>query len=283
MPMTAFGQGMPRKGQNLLPAIARQPQARTLPRLAGDLPYRIWPRVESLQAGSWTTLHDHPWAQLSYAMSGVLQVRTAHGLFMAPPQRAIWIPAHLPHEVITQEAAEMRSLYIRIDAITTTPLATLSQCCVLDVPALTRELILAFCERYTDHDVDAATHRLAQVLLDELSGVPSAMIDLPLPTDARLRRLCDALMAHPSDRRTLAQWGHDVGLTERSLVRLFQKQTGLSVGDWRRRLRLLKSLDALQQGEKVSNVAQACGYQSSSAFITAFQQMFGNTPRQLFP
>ncbi|MCB2822706.1 AraC family ligand binding domain-containing protein, partial [Listeria monocytogenes] len=75
--------------------------------------------------------------QLSYAISGVLGVHTAEGSFFAPPQRAIWIPAQLEHEVVTSTRAEMRSLYIRGDACAWAP----TRCRVLEVTPLARELI----------------------------------------------------------------------------------------------------------------------------------------------
>lgn len=287
-----FGQSMPRNGQNEAPSppdvppsalkVRRQPRQRTLPALKDGLPRPVLARVESLPAGSWTEEHSHPWAQLSYAVEGVLQVHTATGQFMAPPERAIWVPANLPHEVLTAGPAEMRSLYIRADALDGSPLAQAQGCRVLDISILARELILAVCALPPDYDEHGAPGRLVGVLLDQLAQLPTASLDLPLPTDARLLRLCEALQADPADRRTLAEWGRKIGLTERSMVRLFQQQTGLSVGAWRRRLRLLAALGPLEGGTKVSSVALACGYASASAFISAFCAEFGVTPAQMF-
>lgn len=273
---------MPRNGQSNAPQPTRQARQRALPALKDGLPRPVMARVESLPAGSWTAVHSHPWAQLSYAVEGVLQVRTAAGQFMAPPERAIWVPAHLDHEVLTAGPAEMRSLYLRSEALPDTALARDGRCHVLDIPLLARELILAVCALPADYDEQGAGGRLVAVLLDQLAQLPTTSLDLPLPTDARLLRLCEGLQADPADRRTLAQWGQTIGLTERSMVRLFQVQTGLSIGSWRRRLRLLSALGPLESGEKVAHVAQACGYQSASAFISAFCAEFGVTPTQMF-
>lgn len=281
LPIAPFGQSMPRNGQNAR-APARQPRQRTLPALKEGLPRPVLARVESLPAGSWTAEHSHPWAQLSYAVEGVLQVHTATGQFMAPPERAIWVPPDLPHEVLTAGPAEMRSLYVRADALAGSPLGLACACRVLDISILARELILAVCALPPDYDEHGAPGRLVSVLLDQLDQLPTAALDLPLPTDARLLRLCEALQADPADRRTLAQWGQEIGLTERSMVRLFQQQTGLSVGAWRRRLRLLAALGPLEAGAKVSGVAAGCGYASASAFIAAFCAEFGVTPAQMF-
>jgi len=65
------------------------------------------------------------------------------------------------------------------------------------------------------------------------------------------------------------------------MTRLFQRETGLSFRAWRRRLRLLKSLGGLEAGESVTSVALDSGYNSTSAFIAAFRNEFGMTPREV--
>ena len=47
---------------------------------------------------------------------------------------------------------------------------------------------------------------------------------------------------------------------------------------WRQRMRLLSALPALSRGERVTDVALACGYESLSAFIAAFGKQFGLSP-----
>lgn len=258
-------------------ALLHRPQAeRRIPRLAA-LPRPVLARVEALAPGAWSAPHQHPWGQLSYAIEGVLQVETADGCFLAPPERAVWVPAGLQHSIHNIGPAQMRSLYVQAG----TP-GLPARCLVLDIAPLLRELVLAVCglpERYAE---DGPAGRLVAVTLDQLAVAPPAALDLPLPTDARLRKLCAALQAEPADPRTWAQWGEAVGLSERSLVRLFQSQTGLTPGAWRRRLRLLLALGPLAAGTKVAAVAAECGYASPSAFITAFSAEFGLTPTQMF-
>ena len=260
---------MPQNGHS---AIRRDiPALRRLPR-------PVFARAESLPGRSWAPPHRHDWVQLSYAVSGVLAVRTAAGSFIAPPQRAIWVPAGVEHEVTTSSHAEMRSLYIERGAC-----ARGGQACeVLQVSPLARELIVAASALPPDYDERGPQGRLVAVLLDQIASLPAVAFDLPMPADARLLRLCAALQAAPDDLRTLAQWGRHVGLTERSLARLFVGQTGLSFGDWRLRLRLLLSLGALESGRSVTQVALDMGYASTSAFIAAFRRSFGMTPREMF-
>jgi len=251
---------------------------RATPQLA-ELPRPVMGRVESLPAGSWARAHAHPWAQLSYAVEGVLLVRTATGSYMAPPERAVWVPAGVEHEVSTTGRAEMRSLYVQPSAAQLGDATTPS---VFQITPLARELIIATCALPVNYDEAGEAGRLVAVLLDQPATLTPVAMDRPWPSDRRLLRVSLALQADPSDQRTLAQWGSEVGLSERSLARLYREQTGLSLGDWRRRLRLLLSLTPLAAGEKVSSVARDSGYSAVSAFIAAFSQEFGQTPTQMF-
>lgn len=135
----------------------------TIPRAIPDiaaLPRPVFARAESLSAGSWTHPHSHAWVQFSYAVRGVLEVRTRQGSHMAPPQRAIWIPAGLPHEVMTSGPAEQRSLYI--DPVALAPLwgTAPDHCRVVEVTPLARELLLAFTRLRADYDERGAHGRL---------------------------------------------------------------------------------------------------------------------------
>ncbi len=60
------------------------------------------------------------------------------------------------------------------------------------------------------------------------------------------------------------------------------QQTGLTFRLWRQRLRLLHALPLLEQKHSVTEVSLACGYESTSAFISAFGEHFGSTPGEFF-
>lgn len=257
-------------GQSLFPE-------RRVPRLT-CLPRPLYARTESLPQAVSTPRHSHPWVQLSYALEGVLHVHSATGSFTAPPQRAIWIPAELEHEVVSSPGTEMRSLYIDCAVSSWAP----ARCRVLEIDALSRELIRRFCDLPVEYDERGAEGRLAQVLLDQLRDAREVGLSLPLPQDGRLQRLCWALQAQPDDGRSLAQWSLALGASEKTLRRLFLRETGLTFRAWRQRLRLLHALAPLQRGERVTDVALSCGYESTSAFIAAFRRQFDQTPGEFF-
>jgi len=251
---------------------------RAIPALLA-LPRPLFARVESLTAGSWTPPHRHDWVQFSYAISGVLGVHTAEGSFFAPPQWAIWIPADLEHQVVTSMRAEMRSLYVRREDCQWAD----GRCRVLEVTPLARELIKSFCLLPVEYpEGNSSEARLVQVLLDQLATLPEVGFSLPLPRHQRLLALCNELIENPDASVTMHAWAERLGMSEKTLMRLFQRETGLSFRGWRQRMRLLSSLGSLEEGDSVTNAALSCGYDSTSAFIAAFRGLFGVTPGELF-
>lgn len=250
---------------------------REIPQLA-QLPRPVYGRVESLPNRTLTYRHQHPWVQFSYAIQGVLEVHTDAGRFIAPPQRAIWLPAGMPHQVFSSPRTEMRSLYIDASVCARAPDA----CRVLEVTALTRELIRQFSSCRVDYDIEGREGRLVQVLLDQLASAPEAGLSLPWPQSPALMQLCSQLQAEPAAPHGLAHWSQELGICERTLSRHFLQQTGLGFRAWRQRLRLFSALPMLEQGERVTDVALACGYDSLSAFIAAFGDHFGQTPGEFF-
>lgn len=244
-----------------------------------DLPRPLVARIETLPPGSLTPWHGHSWWQLTWAISGVVNLQTRHASYMAPPQRAILIPPRIEHQAWNASHTEMRSLYVANDLMGWAPA---DRCKVLEISPLVRELIVAFSALPPDFQVEGPNERLIAVLIDCLAGLPEVAFDLQMPEDPRLARICESLQTHPDDTRTMAEWGRVAGVSERSLARLFLTQTGMSFGEWRQRLRLLLALTALERGEKVSNVALDAGYASASAFIAAFRRNFGVTPSAMF-
>ena len=148
---------------------------RSVPGLS-SLPRPVYGRTESLPNRALTRRHSHPWVQLSYAISGVLEIQTSVGRFVAPPQRAVWIPAGVPHRVFSSPHTEMRSLYLDCSVTAWAP----ERCQVLEVSSLLRELIgtlIGLVSAYAGGWVDALLMRLVDLLLS-FPGILMALMIL---------------------------------------------------------------------------------------------------------
>ncbi|GLZ21753.1 AraC family transcriptional regulator [Burkholderia plantarii] len=247
------------------------------------LPFENTPRPVAAMAaryphGTLIAPHRHRRAQLLYAIEGVMQITAETGAWVVPPTRGVWLEAGLDHAVRMSGDVQMRTVFV--EPSVAQPLRARTG--VVDVPPLLRELIVAAIDVPLDYQPGSRDDHLMQLILAELISVPQLPLHLPWPRDARLRAVCDALLASPHDDRTVAEWAGDLGMSEKTLYRWFNRETGLTFGRWRQQARLLLALQRLAHGEKILSVALDHGYRSQSAFTAMFKRHFGVAPSAFY-
>ncbi|WP_421867897.1 AraC family transcriptional regulator [Motiliproteus sp.] len=244
-----------------------------------DVPRRLVVRKVDREAGFVTPFHSHGWGQLLWIVEGLVQVSARDiGHWVVPPQRAVWIPPFIEHDARAIQSVKMRNIYIAPQAAGRLP----EQCQVVSVSPLMRELMVTMAEFDRLYDEEGAEGRLVSVFLDQFELLPEAALHLPEPTSAPLRTLAEQLRQDPANKQPLASWGRQLGMSERTLARRFQQETGMSFGQWRQQARLLEALSRIAQGQPVALIAQDLGYDSQSAFIAMFRKALGRTPGRYF-
>ncbi|HEY1998488.1 helix-turn-helix transcriptional regulator [Paraburkholderia sp.] len=242
------------------------------PEFAPTRTHPIRVRSRPMPAGVRIARHTHAWAQVAYASRGVLRVATLGTTWMVPPSRAIWVPPHVTHEVVIVEEAYLRTLYIDENAVP----PTLDACRVVEVSNLLREVIAALGVPGLSN---AREQLLGALALDELTRSEPLPLSVPMPSEKRLRALCEAVIAAPANSDSLEQWAASVGASTRTIARLFRQELGVSFSQWRQQAVLARAIPLLNQGRPLAHVAQELGYQSQSAFSAMFRRAFGKSPR----
>lgn len=220
--------------------------------------------------------HSHPRGQLIYASHGVVRVITPLGTWLVPPTQAIWIPPHLEHDVFFPGKVTLFSLFVSEAACCPLPEA----CTVLRVTTLIREMIIRACDWGDRYRHQEAGYRFMQVLIDELSLAEPTPIDLPSAHDPRLVRVTEALTRCPTanpDQKVLAALAC---VSPRTLARLFLHETGMTLGEWNRRLLVHQAIDRLTCGKTVTAVALSLGYGSPTSFVAMFKKVLGISPKK---
>jgi AraC-like DNA-binding protein len=218
-------------------------------------------------------VHEHRSGQLVIALRGAVSCEVPGALWMVPPQAGVWIPGGTPHSNRGTANAQIFYLFVEPGAA---PLP--DRCCTLCISPMLSEMIQYLAGLPPVYEANGPTDRLAQVLLDQLCTMPREEMFLPMPEDARLRKISTAMMRDPSDRRTQTNWASELGMSDRTLNRLCTSLTGLSFGRWRRQLQMIVALRELSGGATVQQVAYDLGYESPSAFNTMFKKAFGKPP-----
>jgi AraC-like DNA-binding protein len=219
--------------------------------------------------------HAHGSDQLIYAIRGLMEVYSDRSAWLIPPNFALWVPAHTRHRIRMPTAVSMRTLYIRPGLVTRPE----PHCAVLSVAPLLRELMVE-------------TVRLGRLSLRNrehcnLCDLTALHIRraLPIPTEIRMpqdpralsvaTRILDSLVESPS----LPTLCNQVGVSTRTLQRLFRTDVGIDANSWRQQARLTRAVELLVHGSSVKQVALAVGYAQPSAFVAAFRRVFGLTPK----
>ncbi|WP_295558509.1 AraC family transcriptional regulator [uncultured Stenotrophomonas sp.] len=220
-----------------------------------------------------TARHRHVRGQLLGAHQGLLRIAADDLHWLLPAGHVAWIPPLLPHALLGADGFDGWSLYFCAAACLELP----AQPRIFQPNALLQAAVMRALQwPYTA--LDAAQARLAGVIADEITASTPLPLALPQPQDRRLQRIAAALARTPHDTRSIEDWATRSGLSSRSLARRWQAETGMTLSQWRQRLRVLLSLPRLLAGEPVISVALSLGYETPSAFIAVFKREMGVTP-----
>jgi AraC-like DNA-binding protein len=243
---------------------------------SADLPLTVRPVVgltDHYPAGYIDDFHTHERAQLSYACNGVMSVVTDASTFVLPPNRAVWIPPGTRHMVSCRGDVDLNVLYID-----PTHPGQPEKCRVFDMPLLARALIQEILTFDHEYDETGREGRIVQLLVEEIKRVPQLPLSAPMPRDRRLRRVCDYIVADPSDQRDLDELASIAGMGRRTFTRTFRDETGMAFAMWRQQIRLMAAISMLGEGQSITNIAYEVGYESPSSFTAMFHRVLGVAP-----
>ena len=218
------------------------------------------------------TGRDARWHLLIFAARGHLEVITGASRWLVPADRAVWVPAGTAFTTVMRAPISMRSIYVARAAM-----RDAHRIRTVAVAPLLRELILhvtrlGALDRAVA-DAGAARARAVRPAARRRGGPARAAVaarSARAPVRGAGRRA--------SGTRPTAELVGKSGASLRTLERCFAIETGLALGEWRRRVRLFHALHRLQAGAKVTEVALDVGYASPSAFSQAFQRAMGRSP-----
>jgi len=184
--------------------------------------------------------HQHGMGQLLFTQSGCISISLPNRLCMLPPTRAAWIPPGIPHRARMTEAVDYRSLYLDVSSFENLP----DEVEVMEVTPLLRAVLerIATAEIGIDWE-DGAGANLLAVCLDEIQISCRQPMLLPLPSDRRLAAFNTDELPPP-----LGVLARRQGTSEKTIGRIFRRETGMNYQQWRQQWRLLKAVELLAGG-----------------------------------
>lgn len=206
-------------------------------------------------------------------------VHSAHNQWTVPPNRGFWMPCGHVHSLRCVGALKMRSVFVRPDSFPNLPTETKA----VSISPLLSELIkasvefeTAVCRRLTgctDHAPDPRS---------ELALLPALPLSLPQPADPRINQICLAWQDDPGDASTVADWSERLALDQKTIQRLFRKETGMTFGQWRQRYGCCWHWSALRWVRRLSTWP-GLGYESPKRLYQHVQETSLARRRVVFP
>ena len=99
--------------------------------------------------------------------------------------------------------------------------------------------------------------------------------------DKQMSEAIHLMHNEPAHPWTLQELAERVGMSRSSFAQKFKDTVGATPIDYLTRWRMLVAGDRLTySGEPISAISQSLGYESESAFSTAFKRVMGCSPRQ---
>ena len=221
-----------------------------------------------------TETHAHTQGQLFSLESGLSILETSAGSWMFPPRRCGWIPAGHHHSMRSGGLMSGWFLFLAAPLCQALPQRPM----VLSLSPLLEHIVLRIACWNAAAPPERSRKNLIEVLIDEICMAQEQPLHLPMPADPRLKHLVGEMAKEPETDRPLDAWARWLGMSERSLQRDFQREVGMTIGQWRQQLRILLALEKLTDGLSVTDTCFAVGYNNVSAFIKAFKRSVGVTP-----
>ncbi len=215
---------------------------------------------------------------LLYAAAGVMRLEAAGLIWSLPPARAALIAANEPIGVTLPVRVDCRSVLFAPDFVPP-PKYVL---CVFEMTPLARELVLE-CSRWGPEEEEISDYAsglfgtLAAVAW-KLAETPS-LLTMPAPKSDVLRKVLERAERSLCDPPAFEDLATEVAMSPRSLTRRISGELGMSWRQVLQKLRVIAAVEALSTSDlPVTDIAFAQGYQSLSAFNSAFRELTGSTP-----
>ena len=224
-----------------------------------------------------TGWHSHDVHQIEYAIGGVVEVETAAGHYLLPPQQAAWIPVGLQHQATMNPGVRTVAVMFDPELIPNGG----DRARILAVSPLLREMVIHALRWPIDRPAgDEVSDRFFATLGDLVADAIDHEAPLSLPTSAD--PVVAAAMAYTKEHLaevSIGEVARAVAVSERTLRRQFDASIGLSWRTYLLHARMLRAMALLAApGQSVADTAVAVGFDSISAFTRSFTAFGGETP-----
>ncbi|HLU86446.1 MAG TPA: AraC family transcriptional regulator [Taishania sp.] len=223
--------------------------------------------------------HRHDKAQLTYIEGGIVHIVTDKDVYYIPPRHFMWIPAGVDHSIKTNnEEAIMHNIYFPVEEGED---AFFQREGIYLADELALKMLLFSLQWNGDVLPETEGYRFLRAFKYVVSQtcMQALPLSLPYPKNPRLAKVIDFMGSNLEEQLSYSKLSKKYGYSERTLNRLFQKETGMSFIKYLTIQRMLKAIELLVDGKmSVAEIAYAVGYNSVPTFSNTFHKLLGQRP-----
>jgi AraC-like DNA-binding protein len=235
-----------------------------------DAPFVIAGNYEVMARNTFWEEHSHPTHELLWTERGASSATVGSRIWAITPSVGLWVPAGIRHSGWTPVGVTLRAAQFSFTAapsISAEPVAVEMS-----------TLLVLLLDRLTVDGLDPASRAATEVMVLDVLAPAQHEVSLRVPVSPLLAPIVAAIRTDPADSTTLVQWAARLGVSTRTITRMFHAETGVGFSRWIATARAQHAIELLAQGEAIDEVAYCVGYRSASAFGTAFRRVTGMSP-----
>ncbi len=230
--------------------------------------------LENIKNAKCANSHSHSRAQLISCNTGIMEVVTKNNIWIVNSFQSVWISSNEEHQVYFPNNVKVVSAFIDESKIDNLPKDTFA----FENSNFLNSILEKITSFSNPNKLTEQQNRVIDVFLDELSLLKPSTTFLPTSQDKRLKKILDHLINDIASKHTIDYYANLLFISPRTLSRLFNKELGMSFGNWKMRLKLIEAVKQLGENKSVKEIAFNLGYENVSSFITIFKKHFGKTP-----
>jgi AraC-like DNA-binding protein len=227
-------------------------------------------------------MHKHAKGQFVYVEGRGMYVYTHEKSYFLPSRHFMWIPAQTYHSLhVYNPNVVVRNLYIpheenEGDFFRKCGIYPASDLLLLMIQHTSNWIgNISMQNRAAYHFVMGLKH-----VLPERDGMELELV-LPTASDERLQKILLFMEDNVHLKDNFSAIASHFNFSERTLSRLFNKDLGVSFGQYNVILKMIKAIQLLLDGKyPVSEVAEMVGYSSVPTFSNSFTKMTGMRPTE---
>lgn len=229
-------------------------------------------------------IHSHDKHQMCYVEGGVAFLNTPDKSYFLPARHFLWIPAGIPHNIISRTSAKMVYNFYFPASLFPEDHHVREREGIYPVTNLLMEMIY-----YTESwrgEIGAdktSAYEFLVAMKNVILDVTDAPLPIALPTTKNedLRDILKYIHHNIHQPLSLEQVASQFGYSSRTLSRLFQKNIDTSFLQYVKLTRIIRSMEELLQTNlSITEIAYNAGYNSLSAFSYTFQQIVHKSPAE---